>query len=161
MNGCLMERDVVRAAANDAWPEVLRAHVSECEDCAAAAEVAPWMQSFAHEDMREHPLPDPSVLWLKAKLLRSNVAVERAARPITNLQIGIYVTLATAWALLLTFKWSSIQTWLHGFTPAALLTKAAGATVTSSISAPTVVTILVLAALTVMMVALHTILAEE
>jgi hypothetical protein len=160
MNGCPMERDVIRAAANDAWPEALRAHVSTCEDCTAAAEVATWMQGFAADDVREHPLPDPSVLWLKAQLLRSSATVERASRPITNLQVGAYVVLAAGWALLLRFKWSALQAWLHGFTPAALVTKAAGATATASISTTMILTLIVLASLSVM-VALHQILAEE
>jgi len=160
MNGCPMERDVVRAAANDAWPEALRVHVATCEDCAAAAEVAPWMQSFAANDARQHPLPDPSVLWLKAHLLRSSAAVERAARPITNLQIGAYLALAAGWAFFLTTKWTSIQSWLHSLTPTALVAKAAGVSVTTSTSVSLIVTMIVLASLTVM-VALHTILAEE
>jgi hypothetical protein len=160
MNGCPMERDVIRAAANDAWPEALRGHVATCEDCAAAAEVATWMQGFADDDVREHSLPDPSVLWLKAQLLRSSAIVDRAARPITNLQIGAYVALAAGWALLLRFKWNALQAWLHGFTPAALVTKAAGATATASIPATMIVALIVLASLSVM-VALHQILAEE
>src|SRR6266851_5654314 len=101
MNGCPMERDVIRASANDAWPEALKAHITTCEECAAAAEVSGWMQSFAEIDLRDRPLPDPSVLWLKAHLLRSSAAVERASRPITNLQIAAYLLLAAGWAALL------------------------------------------------------------
>lgn len=160
MNGCPMERDVIRAAANDAWPEALRAHLATCEECSAAAEVAPWMQGFAADDVRERPLPDPSVLWLKAQLLRSSSTVDRAGRPITNVQIGAYIALAAGWALLLRFKWSAIQAWLHSFTPAALVTKAAGATATASISATMILALIVLASLSVT-VALHQILAEE
>ena len=106
------------------------------------------------------PFSDPSVLWLKAQLLRSSATVERASRPITNLQVGAYVALAAGWALLLRFKWSALQAWLHGFTPAALVTKAAGATATASISATMIIALIVLASLSVM-VALHQILAEE
>jgi hypothetical protein len=160
MNGCPMERDVVQAAANDAWPDALRSHITTCEECAAAAAVSGWMQSFAETDLRDRRLPDPSVLWLKAHLLRSSAAVERASRPITNLQIGAYLLLAAGWAALLTTKWSAIQTWMHGFTPAAIVSKAAGASMSTSISAPLILTVIVLASLTVT-VALHTILAEE
>ena len=160
MNGCPMERDVVRAAASDAWPEALKSHITSCEECAAAAAVAGWMHTFAETDLRDRPLPDPSVLWLKAHLLRSSVAVERASRPITNLQVGAYLLLAAGWAALLTTKWASIQSWMHGFSPTAIVTKAAGAGMNVSISAPAILTVIVLASLTVM-VALHTILAEE
>jgi hypothetical protein len=160
MNGCPMERDVVRAAAHDAWPEALRMHVETCEDCAVAAAVAPWMESFAADDVRESPLPDPSVLWLKAQLLRSSAAVERASRPITNLQIGAYLLVAAGWAALMTWKWSSIQSWLHDFTPSGLVARAAGAAGGTSLSASVILTLVILASMTVM-VALHTILAEE
>jgi hypothetical protein len=160
MNGCPMEREVVQAAANSAWPDALRSHIATCEECAAAAAVSGWMQSFAEIDLRDRPLPDPSVLWLKAHLLRSSAAVERASRPITNLQIGAYLLLAAGWAALLTTKWAAIQTWMRGFTPAAIVSKAAGVNMSASISAPLILTIIVLASLTVT-VALHTILAEE
>jgi hypothetical protein len=155
-----MERDVVRAAANDAWPVALRSHVTSCEECAAAAAVSGWMHSFAETDLRDRPLPDPSVLWLKAHLLRSSAAVERASRPITNLQVGAYLLLAAGWAALLTTRWSAIHTWLHAFTTGALVTKVASAEMSWSVSASLILTVIVLASLTVM-VALHTILAEE
>ncbi len=160
MNGCPMERDVIRAAANDAWPVALQSHITTCEECAAAAAISGWMHDFAETDLRDRPLPDPSVLWLKAHLLRSSAAVERASRPITNLQIGAYLLLATGWAALLTTKWAAIHSWMHAFTPSAFVSKAAGASMSASVSLSLILTVIVLASLTVM-VALHTILAEE
>lgn len=160
MSGCPMERDVVRAAASDAWPAALQSHITTCEECTAAAAVAGWMHNFAETGRPDHPLPDPSVLWLKAHLLRGSAAVERASRPITNLQIAAYLLLAAGWATLLTTKWGSIRSWMHDFTPAAIATKAAGASMSMSISASLILTVIMLASLTVM-VALHTILAEE
>jgi hypothetical protein len=160
MNGCPMERDVVRAAAHDAWPAALRMHVESCEDCATAAAVAPWMQNFADDDVREHPLPDPSVLWLKAQLLKSSAAVDRASRPIATLQAGAYLLVAAGWAALLTLKWDAIQSWIHTFTPATMVARATGATASGSIPVSVILTVIALASMTVM-VALHTILAEE
>ena len=77
--------------------------------CAAAAEVAPWMGAFAGINEREHILPDPAVLWLKARLLQSNAAVERASLPITRLQIAAYLIIAACWAALLTWKSAALQ----------------------------------------------------
>lgn len=74
---CPFEPNVLEAVTNDAWTESLRAHVASCDDCAAAAEVGSWMARFSGLDEREHVLPDPAVLWLKAKLLQSKVVVER------------------------------------------------------------------------------------
>jgi hypothetical protein len=157
---CPLERDVVRAAATDAWPEALRMHVRSCEECEAAAAVAPWMSSFAENDYRAQPLPDPAVLWLKAHLLQSTAAVERASRPITTLQIAAYLIIAAGWAALMTVKWNSIQSWLHGFTPTAMVARAAGAGSAASISGSVIITLVILSSMTVML-ALHTILAEE
>jgi hypothetical protein len=157
---CPLERDVVRAAATDAWPEALRMHVLSCQECEAAAAVAPWMSSFAENDYRDHPLPDPAVLWLKAHLLQSTAAVERAARPIAALQIAAYLIIAAGWAALMTVKWHSIQSWLHGFTPTGMVARAAGATASATISGSVITTLVILSSMTLML-ALHTILAEE
>ena len=116
-NDCAFEPNVIDAATNGAWTESLRAHVASCQSCAAAAEVAPWMASFSGIDEREHILPDPAVLWLKARLLQSNAAVERAALPITRLQIAAYLIIAACWAALLTWKSAALQLWINHFSP--------------------------------------------
>ena len=113
MTACRFEPDVIRAAASGEWTQSLRAHLDSCADCAAAAEVGPWMMDFARLDDREHILPDPAVLWLKAKLMQSNTMMHRVALPITRLQIGAYLTVAACWAALLTWKWPAIQAWVN------------------------------------------------
>ena len=160
MNSCPMEREVLRAATIGAWPAAVRAHVVACEECAAAAEVAGWMQDLASQDLRDHPLPDPSVLWLKANVLKSSTVLDRASRPILNLQIAAYLLLGAAWAVLVTTKWASVRDWLHSLTPGEVLVKAAGAGTSVSLSLSIVLAFIVLASLTVTL-ALHTILAEE
>jgi hypothetical protein len=157
MNGdCAFEPNVIDAATNDAWTESLRAHVASCESCAAAAEVAPWMASFSGINEREHILPDPAVLWLKARLLQSNAAVERAALPITRLQIAAYLIIAACWAALLTWKSAALQIWINHFSPTHVLLGA----VDASLSVTVLFAVIVLASATVG-VAMHTILAEE
>jgi hypothetical protein len=157
---CPFEPNVLDAVSNDAWTESLRAHVTSCDDCAAAAQVAPWMTRFSGLDEREHILPDPAVLWLKAKLLRSTVAVERASLPITRLQIASYLIIAACWAALLTWKSSALQAWINHLSPGHMILGAAGAETSASLSLSVLFAIVLLASATVG-VAMHTILAEE
>jgi hypothetical protein len=156
---CRREPDARQAALSDQWSEELRRHVASCAGCSAAASVAPWMERFAAMPDREHMLPDPSVVWLKAQLLRNTAAAERVTRPMTTLQIGAYLVVAGCWAALLTWKWDALQTLAHRLTPSrVILSTTAGASASMSMSMAFAV--LALASVTVM-VALHTILAEE
>ena len=157
MTSCRLEPDVIRAAASGEWTTSLHNHVANCADCAAAAEVGPWMEEFARIDDREHILPDPAVLWLKAKLMQSNAAMQRASLPITRLQIGAYLAVAACWAALLTWKWSAIQAWVNTLKPSHVIL---GAQATASLSISFFAAIVVLSSATVFL-AMHTILAEE
>jgi hypothetical protein len=157
---CPFEPNVIDAVANDAWTASLRAHVASCENCAAAAEVAPWMNSFSGINEREHILPDPAVLWLKARLLQSNAAVERASLPITRLQIAAYLIIAACWAALLTWKSAALQLWINHLSPGHMILNAGGANTTASLSVTVLFAVIALASATVG-VAMHTILAEE
>jgi hypothetical protein len=156
---CAFEPNVLRAASRGDWSESLRAHVASCADCAAATEVASWMEQFSVVDERPRALPDPAVLWLKAKLLATNTDLERAARPITRVQMAAYAVVAACWAALLTWKWSALTAWAEAFTPRAVALGASGA----HISAPPGTLLLVVAMLAsaTVAVAMHTILAEE
>jgi hypothetical protein len=155
---CPFEPNILDAA-NDEWTESLRAHIASCDDCAAAAEVAPWMARFSGLDEREHILPDPAVLWLKARLLQSKSVVERASLPITRLQIAAYLIIAAGWAAILTWKSAALQLWINHFSPGHMILGAAGAE-TTSLSLGVLFAIAILASATVG-VAMHTILAEE
>jgi hypothetical protein len=110
-------------------------------------------------DERTHVLPDPAVLWLKAKVLQTSAAVERAALPITRLQIAAYLIIAAGWAAILTWKSAALQAWLNHFSPGHLILGATGAE-TTSLSISVLVAIIALASASVG-VAMHTILAEE
>jgi hypothetical protein len=154
---CIQEENVLRAAAEDRWTDALRRHVTECADCNAAASAAPWMTRFSRISDREHILPDPSVVWLKAQLLKGTADLARVSRPITIAQLFAYFAVAAGWAAVLTWKWTALQAWLSSFTPRGLVTTAARA---ESLSLSFFAIVFVLASMTVML-ALHTILAEE
>lgn len=160
IEACPFEANVTRAAREDHWSEALREHVRGCADCAAAAEVAPWMHGFASMEDREHILPDPSIIWLKAQLLEGRIAAERVSRPVTQIQMVAYVIVAGCWAALLTWKWNALEQWFGSIMPSHFVLGGASYAAAPSLSASFFVTILVLASLT-MALALHTILAED
>src|ERR1700741_1127233 len=155
--GCRYERDVLRAAAEDRWTDTLRRHLTECDECVATAAAAPWMSRFARISDREHILPDPSVVWLKAKLLQGTVDAGRVSRPLDMAQVFAYIVVAGGWAGLLTWRWEAVEAWLRSFTPSGLVTTAASSA--GSLSMSFFAMVFVLASMTVML-ALHTILAE-
>ena len=155
MNPCRREADVLRAAREDKWPEGLREHLGQCDDCAMTASVAPWMTEFARIDDRPRRLPDPSIVWLKAKLLQSTADAERASRPLNIAQLVAYLVVAAGWATALTWKWEAVHKWIAGFTQTS-----GTITTTNTLSLSFFGIVFVLASMTVML-ALHTILAEE
>jgi hypothetical protein len=128
------------------------------------AEVDAWMQQFAKIEVRNRPLPDANTLWVKARLLQSTAAMERASRPITRVQIAAYLIVAGSWAALLTWKWNALSAWLNSFSPARIVLAGAGASASASAATSLSLTffmmLIALASVTVML-AFHTILAEE
>lgn len=154
---CRLERDVLRAAEDDRWTDALRLHLTECDDCIATAAVAPWMERFANISDREHILPDPSVVWLKAKLLQGTAEIGRVSRPLDVVQMIAYVIVAGGWAGLLMWHWPAVEKWMHGFTPAGIVETATRA---NTLSLSFFALLFVLGSMTVTL-ALHTILAEE
>lgn len=122
-------------------------------------EIDLWMKNFAAIDHSPR-LPEASSIWVKAKLLQSAAAAERASRPITRVQIAAYLVVAGAWAALVTWKWSALAAWVNSFTPTHIILGAAGAETVRSLSLTFVMALIVLASVTVIL-AFHTILAEE
>ena len=158
MNGeCRFEADVLRAVQEDRWTDALRRHLAECDDCQAAAAVAPWMHRFSRISDREHLLPDPQIVWLKAQLIQGSADVARVSRPLNVVQLVAYLVVAGGWATLLMWKWTAVSAWMRGFTPSGIVQNVSGG---QSLSMSFFALVFVLASITVML-ALHTILAEE
>ena len=124
-----------------------REPVASCEECTAAAFVDPWMKRFASLSDREHILPHPSIVWLKAQVMRNSAEVARASRPMTFVQWMAYLVVAAGWAALLTWKWEAVQALIKPFD--------------SPFSALTTFALLVVLSTFTVTLALHTILAEE
>jgi hypothetical protein len=154
---CDREKEILVAARRGALSDGLREHAASCRVCAEAASVSSWMNEFAASTRRERKLPDPSVVWLKAQLLRGPVNAARASRPLTAFQGIAYFVVAAGWAGLLTWRWDALEAFLRRLTPVGLVRGAAEA---QGLSMSFFSLVLVLASITVML-ALHTILAEE
>ena len=154
---CRFERDTIEAAKSGQWTDALRGHVRTCADCAAAASVAGWMDLLGRTDERQQKLPDPAVVWLKSQILRGSAVAERASRPVTIAQVIAYLLVAAGWAGFLSWKWTFIRDWMTGFSPESIAARAA---TTSGVSLGVLFTLFVLSSITVV-VALHTILAED
>lgn len=117
-------------------------------------EVDTWMRQFAAIDDRNRALPDPSIIWLKAKVLQSAKEAQRASRPVTAVEIISHAIVAACWAGLLTWKWDAISSWFVGFSTNDVVL------VAPLVNLPVLMTLIVLAGTTVM-VAMHSILAED
>ena len=75
-------------------------------------------------------------------------------------QIAAYLIIAAGWAALLTWKWSALVAWMNVLNPGRMAAGAAGASGAATLSMTVLVTLVLLASATVM-VAFHSILAEE
>ena len=160
MNGCRYEPEVLRAVEDDSWTDALRAHVGACDECSAATHAGSWMRSFAAFDDREHILPNPSIVYLKAQLLQQTRTLDRATRPMSIAQTSAYVFIATCWAALLSANWDTVMSWLHTLTPKGFVTTATGSAAMAQLSMTFFIVAALLASATAML-AFHTILAED
>src|SRR5215472_15635228 len=107
-------------------------------------DVDAFLKRLASIEDRAPKLPDANTLWVRAKLMQSTAAMERASRPITRFQIAAYLIVAGSWAALLTWKWNALQAWINSFTPTHLILGAAGAQVSASLSLTFVTALVVL-----------------
>jgi hypothetical protein len=137
-----------------------RCGLPTCDECSAAAAAGAWMQHFAAVDDREQSLPNPSIVWLKAQLLQQTRTVDRATRPMTIVQTSAYVFVAACWTMLLSWKWDAVTAWAHTLTPSRFLMTATGNATAASLTMTFFLVVALLSSATVML-ALHTILAEE
>ena len=155
---CRFESEARRASSENRWTDALREHVQTCEECAMSAIAAPFMAQLARPDERRHKLPDPSVVWLKAQLLGGTSSAERVTRPLNVVQVVAYAVVAAGWATVLTWKWNDLQRWFMSLTPSGLAEGLSGSGASLSVS---ILGILVMLATVTVVLAFHTILAEE
>jgi hypothetical protein len=114
---CVHEVAVNRALDSDDWPAELLQHVAECAVCSDLMVVAKFLQRQAELTAPEAPLPDPSLIWLRAQLKARAAASDRA-----TLVIGVVHRVALACGALLAMLgivrlWPQWKSWLMTLLP--------------------------------------------
>jgi hypothetical protein len=109
---CIYEQSVLEAASSGQWAEPLRRHFAGCALCQESLQVSSWMRDFAETTHEARQLPDPRLIWLKARLAQRHAAAAQVLRP---LEIFHYVTCGVVGLVLLAslvMKWQHIEAWL-------------------------------------------------
>jgi hypothetical protein len=100
-HSCPFEDAVAAAANSGVWTPELRAHRDGCMTCAELTLVAAALAEDADELLGlPRPLPDPGIIWLRARLAERENNFRRATRAIAWVQRA---TIAAVVALGLTF----------------------------------------------------------
>ncbi len=115
--GCPQEASVSRAARTGEWDDALEAHAAACPVCGEVALVSNSLRTIALETDNYKPLPDPYLVWLKAKLTERQVSSQRASKPwdlaeaLGQCVVGVVLV---GWLLA---EWPSIQQRLTEWMP--------------------------------------------
>jgi len=92
---CPHEKAVAAAARSGDWSPELRLHRDGCLTCAELTLVAAALAADAEELTDDpRPLPDPGVIWLRARLAKRENTFDRATRPIVMVQRATIVVFA-------------------------------------------------------------------
>lgn len=111
---CEKENRILSAVRSGEWTTELRAHVLECPVCSDLALVDDFLQNEATLTMANASLPDPSLVWSKGRLARTNRALGLVARPVQAVQVFAYLSsvIALIW---LTMTYSQARPWMIEF----------------------------------------------
>jgi len=83
MKACGFSERVRQAASSGVWTDELRDHCAACEPCAETTLVtAALCEDAAFINDEAPPLPDPTVLWMRARLERRQRTSRRALQGI-------------------------------------------------------------------------------
>ncbi|MDX2437340.1 MAG: hypothetical protein QNL88_09845 [Acidobacteriota bacterium] len=111
-HSCAHEDAVTAAARSGEWTPELQAHRDGCMTCAELTLVVAAMAADAGELMDlTSPIPDPGVIWFRARLAERENNFRRATRAIVWVQRA---TMAAVVAIGLAFA-PGLWTWIKGF----------------------------------------------
>ena len=112
---CSREESVLEAARARRWSDELTAHVARCDSCREAGTAIRWMVELGQTaDSGQAPLPDPRLIWLKARIRRRSEASWRTLLPIGIACGASAIGLGVIIAPLPGNAWRSLREWLTG-----------------------------------------------
>lgn len=112
---CPWEESVLEAARAGRWSDELTAHVARCRSCGESGTAVRWMIELGQTvDSAPAPLPDPNLIWLKARIRTRSEDSGPALLPIRIACVASAVGLGVIVARLPWNAWSSLQEWLTG-----------------------------------------------
>ncbi len=109
---CPKSEVVVQAVRSNDWPDSLRIHIERCESCRETSRVASWMARMA-ASLESIPgeLPDPELIWLKAKINKRSQLPTRALLPLKAGNLFGAAGLSLLLATVPTSAWGRFQAW--------------------------------------------------
>jgi predicted anti-sigma-YlaC factor YlaD len=115
---CEHENAVVRALHSDEWAEELRLHLSDCQDCREALQLAEALGEVArHAEIHCNP-PDAHWILQRSRLRSREIAMRRVAWLLTAMRTlaAVYVGVAAVWLLrgYVTLEYRGVASALHG-----------------------------------------------
>ncbi|MXY29752.1 MAG: hypothetical protein F4Y48_00895 [Gammaproteobacteria bacterium] len=110
---CPREEAVLKAARAGGWSDELAAHVARCDSCREASTAIRWMIELGQTvDSGPASLPDPHLIWLKARIRRRSGASWRTLLPILIACGASAIGLGMIVAPLPGNAWRSLREWL-------------------------------------------------
>lgn len=107
---CDLEPRIILALETSGISDTVKQHIAECERCRDTVIAGGWMRQFAATPLEQGVLPNPAIIWLKSQLLQQQSALGVMAQAMSWGQTIAFGALAFAWAVLLSWKWSALET---------------------------------------------------
>jgi hypothetical protein len=113
---CRQSAEIAAAVRDGYWPMAcdprLRVHVRDCPSCSELLLVTEALRRDRAEAVASAPLPSPTLLWWRARLLRHQQAIRQVSKPITLAgQVSVGVMLMSAVGLV-SWEPSPMRDWL-------------------------------------------------
>ena len=110
---CPRGESVIEAARAGRWSDELTAHVARCHSCRESSTAIRWMIELGQTvDSAPAPLPDPYLIWLKARIRRRSEESWRTLLPIVIASGASAIGLGMIVAPLPGNAWRSLREWL-------------------------------------------------
>lgn len=110
---CPRGESVLHAARAGRWSDELAAHVARCDSCREASTAIRWMIELGQTvDSGTAPLPDPRLIWLKARIRKRSEESWRTLLPILIASGASTIGLGVIVAPLPGNAWRSLREWL-------------------------------------------------